>query len=240
MQSARPIKYAYLETTNHCNLDCVFCNRRDVVNNQNLKHMEIERWKYCLDILKDHPLEQAKLMGLGEPFFHPNFDEITSLFKKYFPNCFVISATNLQYRISDKFFEAAEHLDLLYFSIDGYQDTYETARPGSRWSTLINSLEKIEEFYSLNPQKKRPRFEINFVATADTIDSLDSVSDLLKDYKVIDDLRINVAQWWGEECEIDLKETNKIIDKLQTYRNKVKGKHLGIIINVGGLERAFI
>ena len=31
------ITYAYLETTNYCNLDCSFCNRTDVIGP--LKHM---------------------------------------------------------------------------------------------------------------------------------------------------------------------------------------------------------
>ena len=46
MLTSRPIKYVYLETTNHCNLDCVFCNRRDVVNAKNQNHMTIDQWKH--------------------------------------------------------------------------------------------------------------------------------------------------------------------------------------------------
>ena len=36
-----PLTYAYLETTNYFNLDCVFCNRREVVTNKTLKHMSL-------------------------------------------------------------------------------------------------------------------------------------------------------------------------------------------------------
>ena len=63
------LKHAFIETTNYCNLDCVFCNRRDVVNNKNLKHMSLNEWDKILDALSEHPLEDAKLQGLGEPFF---------------------------------------------------------------------------------------------------------------------------------------------------------------------------
>ena len=224
MTTSRPIKYVYLETTNHCNLDCVFCNRRDVVNSSNLKHMTIEQWKYCMKKLRGEPIEQAKLMGLGEPFFHPQFDSITQIFKAEFPSCFTISATNLQYKVGDRFFQAVENLDLLYFSIDGYKDSYEQARPGSKWDRLISSLNTIEDHYTKINMKRKPRFEVNFVATADTIDSLDKVVDIVKDYNVIDDIRINVAQWWGEEAEICLSETNTIIKKLRNYSDKVKGK----------------
>ena len=143
--SCDPITYAYLETTNHCNLDCVFCNRRDVVTQKTLRHMSLENWDRVLNILAPHPINEAKLMGLGEPFFHPFYDQITLRFKETFPNAFVISATNLQYKVTDKFFKASKNLDLLYLSIDGYKETYESARPGSKWSRLITSLDKIQE-----------------------------------------------------------------------------------------------
>ncbi|KZR70738.1 Cyclic pyranopterin monophosphate synthase [Prochlorococcus marinus str. MIT 1318] len=219
-----PIKYVYLETTNHCNLDCVFCNRREVVNSQNLRHMSMSKWKICLDILKNEPISEAKLMGLGEPFFHPNFDEVTMLFKEYFPNCFTISATNLQYKVSKKFFNASSYLNLLYLSIDGYEKTYEEARPGSKWTTLINSLNEIDTYYKLNSEMVKPRYEINFVATAQNVESLEAVYNLVDQYEFIDDMRINIAQWWGEEKEIDHTQIQKVKEYLIPYSHKVKGK----------------
>ena len=59
------------------------------------------------------------------------------------------------------------------------------------------------------------------MATADTIDSLDEVATLAKKYSVIDDIRINVAQWWGEEAEILLADTKRIISKLQRARSNM-------------------
>ena len=47
---AKPITYAYLETTNYCNLDCSFCNRTDVIGP--LKHMSLENWGKLLDGIK--------------------------------------------------------------------------------------------------------------------------------------------------------------------------------------------
>ena len=85
--------------------------------------MPLQEWHKVLEILSPHPINEAKLMGLGEPFFHPEFSEITYQFKKTFPKAFVISATNLQYRINKKFFDAVSNIDLLYLSIDGYMDT---------------------------------------------------------------------------------------------------------------------
>jgi len=220
--SCEPITYAYLETTNHCNLDCVFCNRRDVVTKETLKHMSLDDWDKILSILAPHPINEAKLMGLGEPFFHPFYDQITLRFKETFPNAFVISATNLQYKVNDKFFNAAKNLDLLYLSIDGYKETYEAARPGSKWSRLINSLEEIQK--RINSFDLRTRFEINFVATPDTIQSLENVYNLYEEFDFITDIRINLAQWWGEDDKLELDYNSDYLTILRKYKDKVKGK----------------
>ena len=62
-------------------------------------------------------------------------------------------------------------MNLLYLSIDGYEKTYEEARPGSKWTTLINSLNEIDTYYKLNSEMVKPRYEINFVATAQNVES---------------------------------------------------------------------
>ncbi|TCD57604.1 hypothetical protein CWE17_07105 [Synechococcus sp. BS56D] len=218
------ISYAYLETTNYCNLDCVFCNRRDVVTKQNLKHMSLDEWQVVLDKLRPHPISEAKLMGLGEPFFHPHFDQITHMFKSNFPKAHVISATNLQYNPGAIFFNSLPNIDLLYLSIDGSFESYEAARPGSSWERLINSLKTIDTTISDLSQKPSTRFEINFVATPDTIDSFPDVLELKNKYRFIDGIRINIAQWWTEGEEISLSYDDDFINKLLPYREYIRGK----------------
>ena len=46
----QPINYAYLETTNYCNLNCTFCNRDVVV--KKLKHLSLTNWELVLEKLK--------------------------------------------------------------------------------------------------------------------------------------------------------------------------------------------
>ena len=71
-----PIDYIYIETTNYCNLKCSFCNRDQVIGS--LQHMTLFNFQSLLEKIKDHPVKEAKLMGMGEPFLHPNFDEMKS------------------------------------------------------------------------------------------------------------------------------------------------------------------
>ncbi len=109
------ITYAYLETTNYCNLDCSFCNRTDVIGP--LKHMSLEDWGKLLDGIKHHPIEEAKLMGMGEPMLHPQFDEVCRMFKEVFPKCKLI---------------------------DGYEKNYERDRAPAKWKKLIRFLDQFE------------------------------------------------------------------------------------------------
>ena len=136
------ITYAYLETTNYCNLDCSFCNRDEVIGS--LKHMSLDDWGKLLDGIKHHPIQEAKLMGMGEPMLHPQFDEVCRMFKEVFPKCKLIVATNCQYNINDKFRECMKYIDMLYFSIDGYKESYERDRSPAKWSKLLKFLEQFK------------------------------------------------------------------------------------------------
>ena len=78
----KPITYAYLETTNYCNLECSFCNRNEVIGP--LQHMSVTKFRELMEKIKHHPIEEAKLMGMGEPMLHPKFDEICRIFKEYY------------------------------------------------------------------------------------------------------------------------------------------------------------
>ena len=78
----QPITYAYLETTNYCNLNCSFCNRNEVV--KKLQHLPLDKWKIVLEKLKNHPISEAKLMGLGS---YPAL-KICKMFKEYFRRLF--------------------------------------------------------------------------------------------------------------------------------------------------------
>ena len=47
----KPITYAYIETTNFCNLKCSFCNRDEVIGA--LQHMPLSKYRMMLDNLQN-------------------------------------------------------------------------------------------------------------------------------------------------------------------------------------------
>lgn len=186
------IEYAYIETTNYCNLQCSFCNREEVIGA--LKHMKLSDFEIVLDQIKHHPVHTAKLMGMGEPFLHPKFDQICRRFKETFPDAFVISATNCQYTIKDSFAESLKYIDMLYLSIDGYKDSYEKYRAPSKWDKLIAFLEKLKSLPRYNC-----RIVCNYVVNPGNIDDIQRVYDeIVLPYNLVE-LRLNIAQDWSED-----------------------------------------
>lgn len=220
----KPLTYAYLETTNYCNLKCSFCNREEVIGA--LQHMSIKNFRQILEKLKNHPIKEAKLMGMGEPLLHPQFDIICKLFKQYFPDAFLIVATNCQYPINpgtkmhDKFQECMKYIDLLYFSIDGYKESYERDRSPAKWSKLISFLDNF---------KLMNRFDCkvtcNYVVNPDNVYDIEIINDKIVNKYKLEELRINIAQNWSEDESMPGGYTLQDIDYLRTnWQNNIKGK----------------
>ena len=223
----KPITYAYLETTNYCNLDCSFCNRTDVIGP--LKHMSLENWCKLLDGIKHHPIEEAKLMGMGEPFLHPHFDEVCRMFKEVFPKCKVVVATNCQYDISPgkklrKVFEnSLQYIDLLYFSIDGYEDNYERDRAPAKWSKLIKFLDNSREL-----DRQGCDIVVNYVVNAYNVYDIPKIDELRVNYD-LGVLRLNIAQIWdeGKSIKDDIATSGYTQQQLDYLKKNYSGKIMG-------------
>ena len=218
----RKIEYASFEVTSYCNLNCSFCNREEVIKHP--KHISVDSWIYILEKLKSHPIKEAKLQGLGEPFMHPDFAKLCKIFKEYFPDSKIITATNCQYRITENFTSALKYLDIIYLSIDGYKENYEKFRKPSKWPKLIDFLEKLK-----NINKYNCKITCNYVVNKENIMDIEKIEKLCKKY-CIEELRLNIAQNWSENST--LKDNNNTwgyskeeLDFLKSnYKNKIKGK----------------
>jgi MoaA/NifB/PqqE/SkfB family radical SAM enzyme len=212
------IKYAYLETTNYCNLDCSFCNRKEVIGP--LKHMPVQQWENLLYKIKDHPIEEAKLMGMGEPFLHPKFDEICKIWKSYFPNSYLVVATNCQYKLTDRFKESLKYIDLLYFSIDGYKESYERDRAPAKWDKLIKFLDEFK-----NIDRHNCKVTCNYVVNPDNINDIQTIYDEIVVPYQLEELRLNIAQDWTEDKTMIGGYTKDQIEYLKTnWKDNIKGK----------------
>ena len=215
------ITYAYLETTNYCNLDCSFCNRTDVIGP--LKHMSLEDWGKLLDGIKHHPIKEAKLMGMGEPMLHPQFDEVCRMFKETFPKCKVIVATNCQYNINDKFRESLKYIDMLYLSIDGYEENYERDRAPAKWKKLIRFLDQFESV-----DRHDCDVVVNYVVNAYNVYDIPKIDELRVNYD-LGELRLNIAQIWDADTKMsdDVATSGYTKHQLDYLKKNYGGKIMG-------------
>lgn len=213
----KPITYVYLETTNYCNLACSFCNRDEVIGT--LQHMPISKFRKLLESIKDHPIKEGKLMGMGEPMLHPKFDQICKIFKDYFPSAKLIVATNCQYKIKESFTNSLKYIDLLYFSIDGHKESYERDRAPAKWDKLITFLDKFKEV-----DRYKCDVVINYVVNPDNVYDIEKIDRLRNDNK-LGELRLNIAQNWSEDKSLPGGYNKEQISYLKTnWSNNIKGK----------------
>ena len=164
--------------------------------------MSLDDWEKLLDGIKHHPIEEAKLMGMGEPMLHPQFDEVCRMFKETFPNSKLIVATNCQYNIKEglefrrKFQECLKYIDVLYFSIDGWGESYERDRAPAKWSKLLKFL---KDFETIN--RHDCDYVVNYVVNAYNVDDIEKVDKLRVDNN-LGMLRLNIAQIWDENTKM--------------------------------------
>lgn len=211
------MRYAYIETTSYCNVACQFCNREEVINGTT--HMSIADFESIMRQLKKYDVQEAKLMGMGEPFMHPQFGRIVRIFKETFPTSYLISATNGQITFNDNYKQALDHLDVLYLSIDGTRKNYEEIRKGSSWDKLLKFLEQISK---VNTKCSLP---INFTICPQNVYDIPGVIELQKQFG-LDDIRLNFVQNWDEKSKAtELNGFSQVqLDFLVQFRQYFKGK----------------
>jgi len=214
----KPITYVYLETTNYCNLNCSFCNRDEVIGA--LKHMPLFQFREMLEKIKHHPVREGKLMGMGEPFLHPQFDEVCKLFKEYFPDAYLIVATNCQYRPRERFNNAMKYIDNLYFSIDGYMESYERDRSPAKWPRLIKFLDSFKDM-----DRHGCKVVCNYVVNPDNVQDIQTIHDKIVVPYGLEELRLNIAQNWSEDKSMPGGYTRDQINYLsENWKDNIKGK----------------
>jgi|TARA_B100001063_G_scaffold139636_1_gene130472 radical SAM protein with 4Fe4S-binding SPASM domain len=212
------INYVCLETTNYCNLNCSFCNREQVVAAYGkTQHMSLDNWEKILSKLKGENIENIKLTGLGEPFLHPKFHLICQKVKEFFPKTNLIVATNCQYKINDNFKKSLKYIDKMYFSIDGYKETYERDRAPAKWDKLLKFLSDFK-----NVERFNCNVSVNYVVNSQNVFDIEKIDELVKENKLTE-LRLNLVQNWNEDEQINVEYPKLMKEHLKRYKKQIKG-----------------
>lgn len=144
-QSLLPFAQAlHLEVTNACNLRCVMCPRQSM--DRPVGRMDRELFTEIARQLRPFrgAIESVALMGLGEPFLHPELIELgriakqAGLYRLYTST----NATLLDEKRVAELLDA-DVFDQLILSVDGDQPTYEAIRPGCRYEVVEAGVERL-------------------------------------------------------------------------------------------------
>jgi radical SAM protein with 4Fe4S-binding SPASM domain len=132
-----------LDTTNLCNLECVWCPTGQKRNTRPLTTMPKEKTFKIFDKFGPY-LKEILLFNWGEPFLNKDIIEIMSYAKKY--NLFLVVSSNMNFELS---YENAckivdSGLDKFIASIDGVsQQSYEIYRKKGDVSLAFDNLKML-------------------------------------------------------------------------------------------------
>ena len=122
-----------LELTNRCNLKCKYCS----IEKDNIKDMKIN----IINYIENLKIETLILSG-GEPFLHPNFEEILEKCCKKFKYVGITTNGTL---VSEKFITKFSKFDNLtvQVSIDGIEKVHNFFRGEGSYQLVSNNIKKL-------------------------------------------------------------------------------------------------
>lgn len=172
--SRRPYHLMQIETSLHCNLECVMCPWVDI--HSDTKLLSRETFSKILPYLPF--ADEVDLTGGGEPLVNPLLPEMVLAAKQ--AGCEVGFSTNgtlLKHSLSKTLIQMG--LDWISFSFDAANpDTYHQIRQGSSFDTVVRNIGMMGE---LKEQlgSKTPRVMMVFVMMTGTNENFQELPDYL-------------------------------------------------------------
>ncbi|MBU1179859.1 radical SAM protein [Patescibacteria group bacterium] len=183
-----------IEPTNACNLNCVFCARRNI--DYRFGYMNFELYKKIIDEGSINGLRSVKLVRGGESLLHPRFVEMV----KYAKDKGVLDVmfnTNGMLLTEEKSKEIIDAgLDLIIFSVDAPdREIYERQRVGSNYDLVEKNVKRFIELKNkMNPKLKT---RAHMVYTDETEHLIDKHIERWKGF--VDETTVNRALEYREE-----------------------------------------
>lgn len=158
-------KRIYIEISNYCNLNCIFCMPTD----KNSRMMSFEQFEITFNQVKAYT-DEVCLHVLGEPTIHPDFIKIIKL----------INNSNVKIMLSTNGRKIVEMIDSL---MDCQINTWNISLHSTYYlseSERISFLDKLTNFINLYQQKFVSNFHLRL--WADTNGLIHSSNTKIKEY----------------------------------------------------------
>ncbi len=143
----------YLEVTNKCNANCLFCARNDT--HKPLMHMDFDLFKSIVDAAPY--TTQVHTQGFGEPLLYPHLIEAIQYCKDRKKR--VVFYTNASLLDEEMAIDLLEtKVDQIRFSVDEITaKLYESLRRGLVWKEVLGNIENFQH------QKKAGKYKTETV-----------------------------------------------------------------------------
>ena len=213
----------YLELTDRCNLNCAICYRKswdEMQFNIDMDDAMLDLVESSLSSVKS--INKVVMGGIGEPLYHPRFNEIVKRFKQY-PLHITTNGTLLTDEVIDTVTGSVQDMTI---SVDGVGKAFEAIR-GVSVDVIIEGIRRLQQ-----RKKERdtawPRISLQFVASRQNIDQVYPVMDLAHELgcgrlilsHLIPQTEVNKNQYLYGFAGLTPHETQKLFHQIRLYSHR--------------------
>lgn len=205
----------YVEITNHCNLNCIFCARKEM--KRSLGFMPLDLYKKIIgEIAKKRPFAHLHLYGIGESTVDPHIlERIKYAIDKGVTN--LVLFTNGKTLLRDDFYKKLVDTGIgtIGIDVDGFsKETYEQIRVGGNFDNIKKAVISIHDY--IRERKLPTRVELAY-QVYEEINAKD-LENFKKwalennyEYKVV-----LMHQWAGMRDDISSHSTDSSRDRIRS------------------------
>lgn len=171
---------AKLETTNLCNLECKFCNRKKI--KYSFGSINYNDYEKIFNQIKNN-LYFCALHYMGEPLLNK---DIIKIIKYTHENKVATQISTNLHHLNDEMIEQLINsgLDILTISLDGTnQKSYSKYRKKGNYDLVINNIKKLVKTKRIL-KSKTPFIEIQFIVFKHNENEIDKIKKISKDIGV--------------------------------------------------------
>lgn len=207
-----------VEPTTHCNLRCPECPSGLRKFSRPTGMLTTGLYESVIDELSPDLL-YLLLYFQGEPYLHPQFNELVSYAHK--KGIYTATSTNAHYLTDQRCMDTIESgLDRLIISIDGAtQESYESYRIGGSLDKVLEGTKRLVQ-WKRKLKSRTPHVIFQFLVVRPNEHEIEAVKELATEAGV-DEVRFKTAQVYDHENGSPLIPT---IDKYSRYRQNPDGK----------------
>lgn len=195
-----------IESTNHCNYDCIMCPRTNMKRKEG--SMDFNLYKKLIDDSVKFGIKSISLQGYGEPLLHNKLIDMIYYAKekgisdvRFDTNAFLLND-----KLSEDIIKSG--LDVILFSVHGLdRESYRKVHGVDAFDKCVNNIRKFMEIRNKLKEEK-PKIIIQTTRSIYSKDSIGKASELFKN--IADELSYSECNWCSGFCKENISLVKSI------------------------------